>query len=294
MPNSFQIHMGLTIVGYPAVAASLGMVVAHRAKPASGARQAALAAAAAAGLITSHLGIVGMPKLPPIDSVGWVPITTLCAGVLGIVVSLASRNERTRRWAPVLALTLAAAIAVYLAGKPTFASSMARFIPLGAAAIAVSVIVLANSSKVARRGFAVGGWLALLVTAVLSALCALWGASASLATLLGSMATTAGVVGIGGLVLRVNEPAPAAQGVFIAHMAATLTYAHLYANLPTGPLLLLAAAVAVPALSALVPGEGNRVRWGRAVIAVALAVGFAGAAALIMHGNVANGDESSV
>lgn len=279
--------MGLAIVGYPAAAASLGMLVARLANPESRARQAALVATATAGLVTSYLALAGMPKLPPIDSIGWVPIITLCAGVLGIVASFASPSDRARQRATVLGLALAAAVAVYLTGEPTFAGSAARFLPLGVGAIAMSIIALTNSSNVARRGFAVGGWLALLVTAVLSALCALWGSSASLATLLGSMATTAGVVGIGGLVLRMNEPAPAAQGVVIAHMTATVTYAHLYANLPTVPLLLLAASVAMPALSGLVPGEGNRMRWVRGAIAVALAAGFAGAAALIMHSRFA-------
>lgn len=283
MPASFQIKMGLAIVGYPAVATALVVIAARLTRLDSRARQAALAAAAAAGLVTSHLVLAGTPSFPPIDSIGWVPITTALSGLLGIIVSMAPRSERQRGWATVVGLALAAAIAAYLAGKPTFATDLTRFAPLGAGAAAASAIALTSSWKVARRGFAVDTWLALLATAALSALCAHWGASASLAMLLGSMATTAGMIGIGGLVLRMSETAPAAQGVFIAHMAATMMYTHLYAKLPVLPMILLAAAVLMPALSTLLPGEGKRGRWVRATLAVALAVVLAGAAALLMH-----------
>lgn len=283
MPSSFEIQMGLAIVGYPAIAAGIGVLAARIAKPESQLRQAAFAAAATAGLVTSHIALANMPKWPPVDSIGWIPITTALAGVLAIVVALLDGKRRFA--APVMAL--AAVAAVYFAGKPTFARSIGQFVPLAIGALVVVGSNVAGAAVVGRKAFPLASWLTMLITAAIAGLCALWTPSALMAMLLGSMATTAGALGIGGLVLRINEPAPLAQGVFLAHLGATLVYTHLYAKLPTLPLLLLGAAVALPTLVALLPGDSTKQRWLRAAAAVALAAGCAGAAALIMHSKIA-------
>ena len=292
MLNSFQIQLGLSVAGYPTVAASLVLGVARLAKPASAARRCALVAAATAGLLTSYLGLSGLPKVPPVDSIGWVPVGTLCAGLVGVAFGATAGNAGARQRAVVMAIALVAVIAAFLAGKPVFAQSIGRFLPFGLGAALISAQVVANAPGVAQRGSAVGGWLALLCTAVLAALCALWGASASLAMLLGSMAATAGVLGIGGLILHLDEPTPTAQGVFIVHMSALLTYAHLFANLPILPLVLLAASLLAPTVSRRVPGTAGRRRWLRAVVVVAAAIVLAGSAAAIMHGEA--GEEAAM
>ena len=283
MPSSFEIQMGLAIVGYPALAAGLGVVAARIAKPQSPLRQAALAAAATAGLVTSHVALANMPKWPPVDSIGWIPITTVLVGIVAIVLALVA--DKRRFTAPVIAA--AAVAALYFAGKPTFARSVGQFVPLGLGALIIVGSNVAGAALVGRKAFPLASWLTMLITAAIAGLCALWTPSALMAMLLGSMATTAGALGIGGLVLRINEPAPLAQGVFLAHLGATLTYSHLYAKLPTLPLLLLGAAVALPTLVAFIPGDTTKRRWLRSAAAVAIAASCAGAAALIMHNKIA-------
>jgi hypothetical protein len=283
MPSSFEIKMGLAIVGYPALVAGLGVLAARFAKPTSKVRQAALAAAAAGGLITSHVGLANLPKFPPVDSIGWIPITTAIAGLLAVILAFV---DGKRRLAPVMAI--AVALAVYLAGKPTFARELGQFWPLGLGFAAAAGVALVGAPKLTDKTFAPAVWIGLLLTAAIAALCALWAPSALLAMLLGSMATTAGAIGIGGLILRINEPAPLAQGVFMAHLAGTVVYTHLYAKLPMLPVLLITAAVAAPTLVALIPGDSGKQRWLRSGVAVALAAALAGGAALIMHSKLAN------
>ncbi|MBP9086074.1 MAG: hypothetical protein KBG15_08145 [Kofleriaceae bacterium] len=284
MPSSFEIQMGLAIVGYPAVAAGAGVLAARIAKPNSQRRQAALAAAATAGLVTSHIALANMPQWPPVDSIGWIPITTALVGVVAIVLALLGG----KRLVVVPATAIAAAAALYLAGKPTFARSMGQFVPLAIGALIIVGSSVAGAARVGRKAYPLASWLTMLITAAIAGLCALWTPSALMAMLLGSMATTAGALGIGGLVLRINEPAPLAQGVFLSHLGATLTYTHLYAKLPTLPLLLLGAAVALPTLVAFIPGDTTKQRWLRSVAAVTIAASCAGAAALIMHGKIAS------
>ena len=283
MPSNFEIQMGLAIVGYPAVAAGIGVLAARIAKPQSPLRQAALAAAATAGLVTSHIALANMPKWPPVDSIGWIPITTVLVGVVAIVLALFA--DKRRFAAPVIAV--AAAAALYFAGKPTFARGIGQFLPIGLGALIIVGSNVAGAAAVGRKAFPLASWLTMLITAAIAGLCALWTPSALMAMLLGSMATTAGALGIGGLVLRINEPAPLAQGVFLSHLGATLVYTHLYAKLPTLPLVLLGAAVALPTLVALIPGDTTKQRWIRAVAAVAIAASCASAAALIMHSKIA-------
>jgi hypothetical protein len=265
---------------YPGAAASLGLLAAKFAKADSAVRQAALAAAAAAGIIASHLAIEGVPKLPPVDSIGWIPVTTALAAVVAITVALLVRVARGVVVGAAL-MGATAAVAVYLAGKPTFTASLGEFWVPGAMAVAVTSIVVAASYRVASKSHPIAGWIGLLVIAALTALSALWSPSAKLAMLLGSMATTAGVIGVGGLILGVRQAAPLAQGVFVVHFAATLAYARLYANMPAVPVVLLALAVAAPSVIALVPG--NRGRLLKAIAVVALAAVFAGIAAMMMH-----------
>ena len=56
--------------------------------------------------------------------------------MLGVGVNLVRRSSGAGPRGLVLGLAVAAAIAVFLAGKPAFASDMTRFLPLGAGTIA--------------------------------------------------------------------------------------------------------------------------------------------------------------
>src|SRR3954463_1288418 len=113
-PNSVQIDMGLQIVGYPALAASIGLLIARLLPAGARARGAALALAAGAGLLTSHLGLAGRPHWPPVDSIGWIPIVT---GVTALVLAIVALALPRRAAAVVTGgvLVVASLAAVYYA-----------------------------------------------------------------------------------------------------------------------------------------------------------------------------------
>src|SRR5688500_559145 len=95
-PNSFQLGVGLQVVGYPALAASVGLVVSRLLPAGSRARAAALALTAGAGLVTSHVALAGAPPWPPVDSMGWIPIATAAIAVmLALAAAVAPRRRAT-------------------------------------------------------------------------------------------------------------------------------------------------------------------------------------------------------
>lgn len=290
MPSSFEIKMGLAIVGYPALAASVPLLAARFAQTGSAARHALMTLAAGAGLTTAHLAIEGKPAWPPIDTIGWIPMATAATTLLVMAALLALPRHGQRVAAIVVGL--AAAVAVHLAGKRTFALHQDRFWVLGGLALCTAFAQAALAPRRTEQEGAALPWLGLLVAAAAAGGCAMWAPSAKLGMLLGALATTAGTLGIGGLVLRIKDAAGPALGVFVVHAAATLSYAYLYTKLSATATLLLAGAVLAPALASLVPTGALRSRRTRVALGLALTVGCAGAAAAIMHKRVANVDKS--
>ena len=279
-PTSFQIGMGLKIVGYPALAATIGLVLARLLPAGSRARAAVLVLAAAAGLVTSHVGLAGKPPWPPIDSMGWIPITT--AGTALVLAVLAFALPR-RLLVPVTAglLALAALTAIYYAGRPTFGRSFARYYALAGLAAAGVVVGASFLPRAGEQSLRPAPWLAWIVVAAGLAGCTLWSHSALMAMLLGSAATTAGVIGLGSAILGIRDVGAAPAGVFLIHLAATAVYSHLYAKLPSW--VLLSALVAVLAPIAVPLALRGQRRLVAAAIGLAVAVGLTGFAAYRMH-----------
>ncbi len=279
-PTSFQLGMGLKIVGYPALAATLGLVVARLLPVGSRSRAVALVLAAGAGLVTSHIGLAGKPPWPPIDSMGWIPITTAATALALAVVALAvPRRALTVVTGAVLAV--AALLAMYYAGRPTFLRSFDRYVPLAGLAVAGVLAGAGLSPRAGELSLRPAPWLAWIVVAAGLAGCTLWSHSALMAMLLGSAATTAGVIGVGSAVLGIRDVGAAPAGVFLVHLAATAVYSHLYAKLPgwvlATALLAALAPIAVPLVMA------GRRRFVAAAIGLAVAVGLIGLAAQRMH-----------
>ena len=279
-PNSFQIEMGLQIVGYPALAASLGLVVARLLPAGSRGRAAALVLAAAAGLLTSHLGLAGKPPWPPVDSMGWIPIAT---GATALALVLAALLVPRRAMAIVIGgvLALAMLTAIYYAGRPTFLRSFDRYYALAGLATGGVLAGAGLLPAAGVRSLRPGPWVAWIVVAAGLAGCTLWSHSALLAMLLGSAAVTAGVLGIGGAILGVRDIGAAPAGLFLVHLASTAVYAHLYAKLPAW--VLATGLLAVLAPIAVAVAMGGRRRYVAAAVGLAVAAGLTGVAAQRMH-----------
>ena len=111
--------------------------------------------------------------------------------------------------------------------------------------------------------------------------CTLWSHSALVAMLLGSAAVTAGVIGVGGALLGVKDIGPAPAGLFMVHVAATASYAHLYAKVPAW--VLMTALLAALAPIAVPVAMSGRRRLVAAALGVLIAAGLTGLAAQRMH-----------
>ena len=281
-PNSFQLAMGLKIVGYPALAAAIGLVIARLLPAGSRLRAATLTAAAAAGLITSHVGLAEAPPWPPIDSMGWIPIVTGATALALIVIALAV-PRRAVAAATVALLGVATLAAVYYAGHPTFLRSLGRYWALAGLAAGGVIAGAGLVADAGGRSVRPAPWLAWIVVTVGLAGCTVWSHSALVAMLLGSAAVTAGVLGLGGAVLGVRDVGAAPAGVVLMHVAATAVYAHLYAKLPGWVLATALLAALAPIAVALAMTPGGRRRWLAAAIGVAVAAGLTGLAARRMH-----------
>ncbi len=279
-PSDMQIEMGLNIVGYPAVAASIGLVLARLAPAGSRLRQALLALAAGAGLVTAHVALAGKPPWPPIDSIGWIPIITAALAALLALTALV-QPRRAGQALTLAVLGLGAATAVYYVGRPTFLRSMDRYYLLAGFAIATAVSTAGLLAAVGPRVLRPVPWIGWIVVAAGLAGCTVWSHSALLATLIGSVATTAGVIGIGSAVLGIKDVGPAPAGVLLVHLAATAVYAHLYAKLP-GWVLVAGVLGAVAPIAVGLAMRGQR-RLLAAAVGLLITAGAIGVAAKAMY-----------
>lgn len=279
-PTSFQIGMGLHIVGYPALAATVGLVVSRVLPAGSRVRAAALVGAAGAGLVTSHVGLAGQPPWPPIDSIGWIPIVTAATAATLMIAALVVPRRAAALVTGAL-LALATLAAVYYAGRPTFLRSFDRYWALAGLATAGVVAGAGLLTAATDRSVRPAPWVAWIVVAAGLAGCTLWSHSALVAMLLGSAAVTAGVIGVGGAILGVKDIGPAPAGVFMVHVAATASYAHLYAKLPAW--VLMTALLAALAPIAVPVAMSGRRRLVAAALGVLIAAGLTGLAAQRMH-----------
>ena len=266
------LSIGLYTVLIPGGAAALAALAMRFMRPESVTRAVAAAFGVAVGPVIAQLGIAGMPPLPPIDSMGWIPMVTL-ATLLLLIPWEGSPRLRGVGW---IVAGLAAAVGAYFVGKPTFSQASAGTMALGLGVVGVGAAVVLASMESAKARVPLWAVLGSLLVAVTAAsIASVLSATALFGMLLGSVAAAIGGLTFGGLVLRSLTWSRAAVGVLVVTVAMQLLYVKLYAGLPTLGVALLGAAFLAPGLASLLPSSAKA----RATIAIALALALGGAGA---------------
>jgi hypothetical protein len=242
------------------LAIAVGVALATRS---AAARRSAGVVAAASGIVIAHLINVGVPRIPPVDTIGWIPFATALAA-LGLLVDAR----------PALRLALAfviAAIATRLVGKPVWHAAMDAA-PWAVLVGAVTAAVAGSLDVASRRMAPAATLLAFAMTMAGGSIACLFGHSALLAQVLGA---TAAVVGASGVMALFVEASQTIASVAAVSAALVLVYARLYATLSTLVAALLVASAVAPVVASSLP-LGRRAR---AVVAVAMAIALGIAAA---------------
>ena len=259
---TFVLRLALNTLVLPVVPVA-GAVAVALAMRSVAARRSAGAIAAAAGIVIAHLINVGVPRLPPVDTIGWIPLAT-AAMSLGLLVE----PRRALR----LALTfVVATVATRLLGRPVW-HSVADAAPWSLLVGAVATVVDGSLAIASRRIPPAATLLAFAMTMAGGSIACLFGHSALLAQVLGA---SAAVVGASGVVAIFVEPAKTIASVAVVAAVTVMVYARLFATLSTLAAALLVASAVAPLVASLLP-LGRRAR---AVVAVILAIAL-GAAAL--------------
>jgi hypothetical protein len=214
----------------------------------------------AAGIVIAHLVNVGVPRMPPLDTIGWIPVAVALAS-LGLLVE----ERASVRLVALFVITIAAA---WLIGRPAWTLSVGVPWILMTAA---TTTVIAGSFEVAnRRTPPAATLLAFAMTMASAAIACLLGRSALLAQVLGASAV---VVGGSGLVSIRVEPAKASVNVALIAATAVVLYARLYATLSVLVLVLLALSASAPAIASCLPLS----RRARSIVCVVLAIALGSA-----------------
>ena len=152
----------------------------------------------AAGIVVAHIVIVSVPRVPPIDTIGWIPVAAAFAS-LGLLVD--------GRVAARLGLVFViAAIMVWLIGRPVWTIASGAPWILLAAAMSTNIV---GSLEIADRRIPPAATLLAFAMMIASAsIACLFGHSALLAQVLGA---SAAVIGSSALVAIWFEPARRAQ-----------------------------------------------------------------------------------
>lgn len=224
---TFVLRLALSTFVLPLAPVAIAFVVARRSR-------AVGAVAAATGIVIAHLVDVGVPHLPPIDTIGWIPFAVAVAS-LGVF----AEQHAMRR----LALTfIIVTIATWLMGRPVW-QSVPDAAPWCLLAGAVAALVH-GSLEAASRSMAPGATLlAFAMTMAGASIACLFGHSALLAQVVGA---TAAVIGLSGVLGLFAEPAKALVGVATVAAVPVLVYARMYASLSTPIVALLIGAAISP------------------------------------------------
>src|SRR5262245_46420235 len=110
--TSVVLYVAIRVIGLPIVAAAAGLIAARLA----GARPGAagfVGVGAAVGIGVALLGLAGVPALPPVDSIGWIPIAVAAT----IIVLIPTGGMRG---VPLVAVFVLAAASAYLVGRPVW------------------------------------------------------------------------------------------------------------------------------------------------------------------------------
>ncbi|MBI5499278.1 MAG: hypothetical protein HY907_03480 [Deltaproteobacteria bacterium] len=229
--------------------------------------RAALAAGTlAAGSMAAHAGIVGWPRLPPTDTLGWLIVLVPAAAVLAAPFDL--WPARLRGWGvPVLAAAVLAG-GMWLLLRPLGATVGGGGLAwrIGAATLA-GLLPLVGLQSLAARGGSAAVLAGLAVSSAGAALVLASDRSFLLGQLLGGHAAAFGAGAFAALLLPSFRVGRAAVVVGVVAYAGALAYGTFYAPLP-------GLAAALLALAPLAPLASWRVRrpWPAAALAALAAL----------------------
>jgi hypothetical protein len=258
----FVVRLALNTLVLPVVPVVLFVVVAYVTRSTVVRRAAVLAAGS--GIVVAHLVDVGVPRLPPIDTIGWIPFAIA-------FLSLALLRDVPRIERLIITFCVAT-VATRLVGRPIW-PSLLDAAPW--ALLAGGVATLADASLDVASGAmpAAAPLLGFAMTMASGSIACLFGHSALLAQVLGASAAVTGACGVVAIFV---EPAKAVASVVVVSTVTVLVYARLYATLPLVVVALLMASAAAPVIASSLPIS----RRARAVVAVAAALVLGVAAAV--------------
>jgi hypothetical protein len=219
--------------------------------------------------------LAGIPKIPPVDSIGWIPAMTFLAALL--VIAVQTRGD-SATFVTALAV-LATAGGGYLIGKPVFAQHSDKLLHtlVPGCAIVALIGLTARASAIRSYGFVTwGSW---AIFGGLGALAFVAASSALLGALLGACATVAGLFAAASILFNKEEFSRGAAAVFAVHVVGILVYGALFTTIPQNALGLLAGAFVVSTLATYIPGNPTA----RAITAVVLTLLMTLAASYVAH-----------
>jgi hypothetical protein len=265
--SSVRLYVILRVVLIPAAAGALAILAARLAARRASSVPRILTVGAAVGAALAHLGLAGIPPIPPVDTIGWIPFGTLAAFLLLLPAA--------GRLADFMAVLVVLGATAFLVGKPVWSQgsvpAAALWIGLMAVGGAIAVDGLAWS---AERLPPTPMLIAVLLTTVGASISCVASHSALLAMLLGGVAATLGALAFGGLILKVKVGGRGVFGVLVVTAAGVVLYARLYSALPAAATILLCASLFAPIAVAALPRFRGRVVLAP-ILAAVLAVGAA-------------------
>ncbi len=265
---SLPLYLLVWVVLVPAAPGTLAVAAARLAAGrARVARNRLLIIGAALGAGAAHLGLAGVPSLPPADTIGWIPLGTAAAALL-----LLPGAGRRAELAAILAVMAATA---WLVGKPVWSQASAPAAVTWIAALAAGGALAIDGLRWSSERLAPAAALfALVATLVGASLACAADHSLLVALMLGGIAANAGALAVGGQILGARPSGRGVFGVWVVAGAALVLYAHLYDELPSSVTMLLAASLVAPVAVALLPRFRGRSLLAP-ILAAALALGAA-------------------
>jgi hypothetical protein len=275
------LDLALWTVVVPGGIAVVCAFLARLARPEAPHRGVVAALGPCAGSVAAFLGHAGMPPLPPIDTMAWIPIIALAAFAM-----LSPLDFLPPRLAPLgwLAAAGLGAGAAYLVGRPAFSQSGVALAAGVAATAAGAALAAAAADRAPGRlpAWALLG--SLLLGAAAASAASLLRATALFAALFGAVAAVLGGLLVVGLVFRSLVASRAVVGVAVLVLSAELLYVQLYAGLSRVSAALLGASLLAPLAALLLPAPVSQRT--RAFVSLALSAAL-GAGAVALSGALA-------
>jgi hypothetical protein len=263
----------LTTALLPAGAALAVALGGLKLAPREGDRPLLTGLAAGAGLLVAFLGIRGLPPVPPVDTLDWIPFLLAAAWLVGLGGD--ALRARVSPWAVLETWAWVAAAGFVLVMRPLFEGSLegiaAPLHVLGA--VVVARLAFGLTSRAALKVSPHATFAALALTSASSAGVVVLTNSALLGQLLGGVTTVTAALAVASWLRPALRPGFGAIGAVLAVSQGLLLYALHYIETPTAAIVALALAPAGAWLAAL-----SQHRWkalGLALLAAALPLGAA-------------------